>query len=179
MLFLDQDNFSSDLSQILILQYPFSRASMFSLPFLPNFTLACWNPFFISFSILSYPMPPRATLIGYTKPNAKSIRFIIKLHTNKYLFGETRYLSKISVFKTCFSFKVRQHGQQQLYIQYKVCWVLYKMVGALSFSQPYLCIQLPQQCRPKIQLIFTSPFSPYLFIKSSLPAPLTLPSCVP
>ena len=71
LLFLDQDNFSSDLSQILILQYPFSRASMFSLPFLPNFTLACWNPFFISFSILSYPMPPRATLIGYTKPNAK------------------------------------------------------------------------------------------------------------
>ena len=31
-------------------------------------------------------------------------------------------------------------GQQQLYLQYKVCWILYKMVGAPSFSQPYLCM---------------------------------------
>ena len=38
-----------------------------------------------------------------------------------------------SVIKSRFSFKVTQDGQQQLYLQYKVCCVLYKIVGAPSF----------------------------------------------
>ena len=64
--------------------------------------------------------------------------------------SQTRYPSKSWVFKSCFSFKVRQHGQQQLYLQYKICWILCKMVGASSFSQSYLCIQPPLQSTPKI-----------------------------
>ena len=95
--------------------------------------------------------------------------------------------------KSCFSFKFKQHGQQQLYRQYKVSRILSKMVGALSFSQPYLCIQLSPKSPRKahfsyfqlLQLIsptsaiFTSLFPSYLFIKSSLQSPLTLPSSIP
>ena len=55
--------------------------------------------------------------------------------------GQTRYLLKIWVLKSHFSFKVRQHGQQQLYFQYKVWWILNIMIGAPSFSQRYLRIQ--------------------------------------
>ena len=38
-LFLDQANFSSDPSQILMLQYPISRASMLPTPSFSNFPL--------------------------------------------------------------------------------------------------------------------------------------------
>ena len=64
--------------------------------------------------------------------------------------GQTGYPPKSRVFKSRFSFEVRQHGPQQLYLQYKVCWILYKLVGATSFSQHYLCIQTPLQFPPKI-----------------------------
>ena len=47
--------------------------------------------------------------------------------------GQTCYTSKSWV--SSFSFKVIQHAQQ-LHLQYKVYWVLYKTVGAFSFSQP-------------------------------------------
>ena len=47
--------------------------------------------------------------------------------------GQTSCLSKSWVFKICFPFKVKQHSQQQLNLQYKACSILYKMVGAPSF----------------------------------------------
>ena len=37
-------------------------------------------------------------------------------------------IKKNWIFMSCFSFKVRQHGQQQLYLQYKVPWILYKIL---------------------------------------------------
>ena len=46
-------------------------------------------------------------------------------------------------------YDVMQQGQQQLYLQYKVCWILHKIVGVPLFSQHYLCMQLPQQFPPK------------------------------
>ena len=64
--------------------------------------------------------------------------------------GQTRYPSKTWVFKSRFSFKIRQHSLQQPYLQHKVWGILYKMVSAPSFSQPYLCIQPPLQSQPKI-----------------------------
>ena len=78
-----------------------------------------------------------------------------------------------------FSFKVRQSGQQQLYLQYKVCWIFYKLVGAPSFQNP-TCIynhtyNLPQKSVPLFQLIFTCLFHSHLFTKSSFQYPLTLP----
>ena len=63
--------------------------------------------------------------------------------------GQTHHPSKSWVFKSRFSFNITQHGQQQLYLQYKLCRILYKMVGASSFSQLYLCIQPPLQSLPE------------------------------
>ena len=57
------------------------------------------------------------------------------------------------------------------------------MLGTLSFSQHYLCMQPTMQSRPEIRSptspIFTSLFCPYLSIKTSLQSPLTLPSSIP
>ena len=49
--------------------------------------------------------------------------------------GKTRYPSKSWVFKSRFSFKVRQHCQQQICLQYKVCWILYKLVASTIFTK--------------------------------------------
>ena len=76
---------------------------------------------------------------------------IALLSTNFQVFYVGRFRDKSWVFKSRFFFKVRQYGQQQLYLQYKMCWILYKMVCALSFPQPYLCIQPPLQSPPKIR----------------------------
>ena len=97
--------------------------------------------------------------------------------------GQTRYPSKRWVFKRHFSVKVKQHGQQQLYLQYRVCWILYKMIGAPSFPQPYLWIQSSLQSRPKsvplLHSIFILLFLSYFLTKSSLQSTLALlPLCL-
>ena len=85
--------------------------------------------------------------------------------------GQTRYPSKSWLFKSCFSFNVRQHGQQQLYFQYKVYWI----IGVSSFSQPYLWIQLPLQSPPKTfsstLVNFHFPIPPLLVHKIILTTP--------
>ena len=91
------------------------------------------------------------------------------VYRSQYLMGQAHYPSKSWVFNSRFSFKVRKHGQQQFYFQYKVCWILYEMVGAPSFSQPYFCIQPPLQSLTKIlsstSVNFHLPFSPSFFNK--------------
>ena len=53
---------------------------------------------------------------GHTKPLLASYIHII------ILCGSNRLsIKKLGLYKSCFSFEVRQHGQQQLYLQYKVC----------------------------------------------------------
>ena len=83
--------------------------------------------------------------------------------------GETRYPWKNWVFKSCFFFVVRQHVQEQRYLQYKVYWILCKMLGAPSFSQSSLCIQPPLQSPTKIfssnSVNFHLPFPPLLVHK--------------
>ena len=73
------------------------------------------------------------------------------------------------LFKSRFSFKVRQRGQQQLYIRYKVCWILCKVVDAPSLSWLYLCIQPTLQSPPNIcssiSVGFYLPISPLLIHK--------------
>ena len=64
--------------------------------------------------------------------------------------GQSRNLSKSWLLKSCFSFKLSHHGQQQLYLQYKVCWILHRIVGAPSFLQLFLRIQPPLQYPPEI-----------------------------
>ena len=90
--------------------------------------------------------------------------------------GQTRYPSKTaSLSKSNF-----QRGQQQLYhLPYKVSWILYKMVGFSSFSQPYSCIQQLLQSPPKT-LSSTSgnfylPIPPLLFNKIILTIPTNTP----
>ena len=61
--------------------------------------------------------------------------------------GQTRYPLKI--FKSSFSVKVRQHGQEQLYLQYKVCEVLYKIVGAHHFHNPNCAYNHPYNLEQK------------------------------
>ena len=104
----------------------------------------------------------------------------IKLHTS-YIQIIIPYGSNTLPIKTTlpFTFKVKQHGQQQLYLQYKVYWILYKMVGALSFSQPYLCIQPTLQSPPKnrssASVNFHLPIPPLLIHKIIFTIPTNIP----
>ena len=50
---------------------------------------------------------------------------------HKTLYGSNTYPSKSWFFKCYFSFKVRQHGQQQVNLQYNLCWILQKITGLL------------------------------------------------
>ena len=168
------------ISVLLYLKYWYYNTPSLELPFnsRPLCQISPWptkislqhNPLRVLHRF-SYFVLPNATKrninwIYQTKFQPKSIKFIIKLYINQYLNGQTRYPSKIWAIKSRFSFKVRQHGQQQLYLQYKVCRVLYKMVGTLSFSQPCLCMQPPLQSRPKMRSPTSANF--YLHIQSLL-----------
>ena len=87
---LDQANFSSDPSHILILQYPIPKASLPPLPSLSNFPPGQLKPFSIQsssfFSSFSLYFLPHSTtcrnyLIYWTICQAKPIKFIISLYT--------------------------------------------------------------------------------------------------
>ena len=129
--------------------------------------------FFIGFSILSYPIQRNATTsIGYTKPYGKPSQSNLLLSCLRSLYYQAHYPSKIYVFESRFSFKVRQLGQQQLYFQYQVCLILYEMIVVPSFSQPYLWIKSPLQSPPKIlsstSVNFHLTFQSLLFNKTIL-----------
>ena len=86
----------------------------------------------------------------------------------------THYPSKSWVFERPFSFKVRQHGKKQLSLQYKVCWIFYKMVGAPYFSQTYLYIlstKSPLKVNSSISANFYIPISPLLVRKTIFAIP--------
>ena len=86
--------------------------------------------------------------------------------------GQTRYLSKSWVFKGRFSFKLRQHGQQLLYLQYKAWWILYKMVGPLSFLYIQSTLQYPPKNSSSTSVSFCIPIPLLLFHKIILTTPL-------
>ena len=63
--------------------------------------------FFIGFSILSYPIRTYATIIRYTKPYAKPIKFISKLYTNhNTLFVKHATYQKAECLKAAFLSKL-------------------------------------------------------------------------
>ena len=159
--FSDQANSSSDPSQILILRFPITRASLRSSPSLSSFTIANWNPSSTQSSSCSSVVSLfRTTSFSQTSiqvldiPNHKASQanqiYYQAVYIALYLMSQARNPWKSWVFKSRFSFNVRQHGQQQLYFQYKVCWTLYEIIRAPSFSKPYLRIQLPLQSPSKI-----------------------------
>ena len=137
--------------------------------------------FFISFPILSYPILPQVTTsIGYTKPYPEPSQS--NLLSSWYLMVQTNYLSKSWVFKSRFPFKVRQYGQQQFYLQNKVCWILSKMVGAPSFLHIQPMLQSPPKHSSSTSVNFYIPIPPLIFHKIILTIPtnpLTLPSAIP
>ena len=90
--------------------------------------------------------------------------------------GQRRYPPKSRLFRGNFPFKVRKHGQQQqLHLQCKVCWILYKMVVTYAYNHPY---NLHLKSVSLLQSIFTSLFHLYLFTKSCLQSPITLSSSI-
>ena len=190
LLFLNQANFCFNPSQILMLQFHTLGASLPPLPSLSNFTLANWNP--SSTQCLSWSSSVSLfspTSFNHTLPQVLDISNHMPSHANQmhyqaiyrsiYLTGQARYPLKSWVFKDCFSFKVRQHSQQQLYLKYKACWVLCKMVSASSFSEPYFSIQPPLQSPLKIRFStsvnFYFPIPPLLVHKIILTSPTNTP----
>ena len=94
LLSLDQANSSSDPSQILILEFPISRASLPTSPSLLNFDLANWNslqhkhnPHHVLHQFSYFFLPHLITShhkywIYHTICKAKPIKFISKLYTD-------------------------------------------------------------------------------------------------
>ena len=122
----------------MILQHPIPISSQPLSPSLFNFDLENWNPsstilfmLFFGFLVPSYPVQPHNTShknwIYKSLCRAKPIKSIIMI----YIDYKTLHQPKSWVFKSCFYFKVGQHVQQYLNLQYKVLWSLLKMVGLL------------------------------------------------
>ena len=63
---------------------------------------------------------------------SNSIKFFITLFTDHNTFW-VKHATHQKVFDSRFSFKVGQQVQRQFDFQYKICWILYEMVGAPSF----------------------------------------------
>ena len=131
--------------------------------------------FFFSCPIFFYPIRPNATIIiGYTKPYGYLSQSNL---LSRYIQMITPYQSNALLIKN-----LSHHGQQQLYLQYKVPWILNKVVGALAFSQSYLRMPTPRQFHqksvPPLRLFLSSIFHSYLFIKLPLHSSLTLPSSI-
>ena len=97
----------------------------------PSETL--FNTVLIMFSSASLFFP---TSLDYKAPQVLNIPNHIPSRDNQiyyqaifrleYLIGQARYQSKGWIFRIRFSFKVIQHGQWQLCLQYNVSWILYK-----------------------------------------------------
>ena len=113
---------------------------------------------------------------------AKLIKFIVKLYSdnNTLWVKHSIHLKAESLRIASLSRSNFQHGHQQLYLPYKLCWILCKMIGFPSFSQTYLYIQpyyiqQPLQSPPKIlsstSANFHLPIPPLLFNKITLTIP--------
>ena len=180
LLFLDKANSSSDAFKILILQFPLPRTFLtISIKFNPSQLEPLFNKilitFFISFPALYYPIGPHVTAnIGYAKPYTKPSQSNLLSSCIQIImpYGSNTLPIKSWVFKSCLFFRVRRHGQQQLYFQYKVCWSFYRMVGSsINFTILFVHSTTPIICKkivPLIQSIFTSLFLPYFITKTSL-----------
>ena len=123
--------------------------------------------------------------IYQTISQAKPIKFVVKLYLDHHNLGVKHPTDQnAESFRDGFLSKLANTVNNKSIFSTKYANILNKMVGAPSFSQPYLCIHQLLQSPPKIsspplQSIFTSLFHPYLFTKSSLQFPLTRPSSIP
>ena len=120
------------LTPVLIhLKYRYYNTPSQELPCLPhNLFNTIVNMFFIRFPIMSFSIWPHATSTGYTKPYIKpsNSNFLSSyIQIIKTYGSSTLPIKKLSLWEP-FPFKVSQHGKQQLNLQCKMCWILYKMI---------------------------------------------------
>lgn len=79
--------------------------------------------------------------------HSNKISFFTKILKN-FLYS-SNYPLKSWIFNSHFSYKVKQlNPQLSVKLQYKACWVLYKMTS--SFSPPFLFLQAPLHSPPTI-----------------------------
>ena len=160
------------ISVLIHLKQWYYNTPSLKLPCLPfhlcHFPLVNWNPSLTQFSLCS----PSVSLF-LPNPFDRTPKL---LGIPNHMPSQTNQIYYQVIFKSWYligilSFKVRQFGQQQLYFQYKVSKILYKMVGTLSFSQPSCAYNPPPPTIISIKNPFPhfSNFSPpYFCLESSL-----------
>ena len=143
--------------------------------------------FFIGFSILSYPIRPRATKsIGYTKPYTKpsqsktlssSIQIIILYESNTVPIKKAEFLRVASLSKLENTVNNKCIFNTK-YAESSAKWqvLIYFHNSTCEHSHHY---NLHQKSVPLLHSMFGSLFYPYLFKKSSEHSPLTLFSSIP
>ena len=145
----------------LILQFPLPRTFLtISIKFNPSQLEPLFNKilitFFISFPALYYPIGPHVTAnIGYAKPYTKPSQSNLLSSCIQIIipYGSNTLPIKSWVFKSYLFFRVRRHGQQQLYFQYKVCWSFYRMVGfSIIFTILFVHSTTPIICKKNLFL---------------------------
>ena len=103
------------------------------------------------------------------RPNhAQLSKFIVKLYTvlNTLWFKHKNHQkAESSIAASISMLDDMVNNNTKVNLQYKVCWILYKMVSDASFSL--------------LQSIFNSLSYSYLFKKSSIQSSLTLPASIP
>ena len=152
--FLDQANFSFNPSQILILQYPILWASLPPFPFLLNCTMANWNPSPTQSSSCSSSVSLFCPIAFDHTPQLLDIPSHMPSQANQIYYqdiGQIRYPPKSWVFKSRFSFKVRQYGHQHSDFNTKCPESSTKWHVLFHFHNP-TCVysQPPLQSPPKI-----------------------------
>ena len=91
--------------------------------------------------------------ICQTISQAKPIKFNIKIYTN-----HNTLLVNHTTYKKTETLRADSLSRSDNMVHNKLSWILFKMVGALSFSQPYLCLwPTPTIIRSPILNYFSPP----------------------
>ena len=137
---------------LIHLKYWYYNSSYLELPYVSNHlcqilpypTETLFNTvlimFFISFPILSYPIRLQATTKYWkyqTICKSKRIKFIGKLNTDHNTLW-MKHATQSWVFKIRISFKVRQHGQQPLYLSYNLKLVIRPVMEHLRSTREHV-----------------------------------------
>ena len=168
-------------------QFPIPRASLPTWPSLPNFTLANWNPSSTqsswrssSFSLFCpnpfNHAPPQVLDI----PNHMGSLAIINLYSDhNTLWVKHATHQKSESLKATSLSNLDNTVTNNSIFNTKYAEFFKKMVGAPSFSQPYLCIQpllqSPEKICSSISVNFHLPIHALLFDKFILTIPANTP----
>ena len=143
--------------------------------------------FFIDFNILSYPIRPQATTgIGYTKsyinPSPSNllssyIQIMIPYGSNTLPIKQKADSLRTASSSNLDNMVNNSPNFKTKYAEFSTKWQVLLHFHNPSCGYNQRC-NLSQETLPLLQSILTSLFHPYLFTKSSLQFPLTLPSYI-